>query len=296
MEREIHNPSPSPPGSGSCVPPRLKRSKMLSASPSGRPGPASSTHALICLPSLRAPTRTAVPSGANLLALAMRLTNTCVSRMASPCNSTPAGTSTSSVWRRWCSSASTSPRASSTTSAISMLCRRTSSWPDSMRTLSSRLSMSRVRRSVPRSSDSTSSSSFSGGLVFNPSRSSSMDASCAASGVRNSCETFASTVSRARRTPSSSVSSRRTCTCMPLTTRELVMTVWRNPIAGLKLLHRLGAARLARTQDRARGGRAGTRAFGRTRPARRASARRRRTCRSPPQASMPNNRAACGLR
>ena len=41
--------------------------------------------------------------------------------------------------------------------------------------------------------------------------------------------TFASTVSRARRTPSSSVSSRSTCTCRPLTTRELVMTVWRVP-------------------------------------------------------------------
>ena len=43
-----------------------------------------------------------------------------------------------------------------------------------------------------------------------PSRSSSIDASCAASGVRNSCEMFASTVSRVRRAASSSVSSRST--------------------------------------------------------------------------------------
>ena len=52
-------------------------------------------------------------------------------------------------------------------------------------------------------------------IVPMPSRSSSIDASCAASGVRNSCEMFASTVSRVRRTASSSVSSRSTCTCKP---------------------------------------------------------------------------------
>src|SRR6185503_18605457 len=50
IEREIHNPSPRPPGSGSCDPPRLKRSKMLTASPSGRPGPASSTQAVTWRP------------------------------------------------------------------------------------------------------------------------------------------------------------------------------------------------------------------------------------------------------
>ena len=160
----------------------------------------------------------------------MRLTNTCVSRVASPCSSSASGhvdlerLAALAQQRLDQRRARRRPRRAS-----SMLWRRTSSWPDSMRTLSSRLSMRRVRRSVPRSSDSTSSSSFSGGLVFSPSRSSSMEASCAASGVRNSWMTFASTVSRARRTPSSSVSSRITCTCRPLTMRELVITVWRLP-------------------------------------------------------------------
>ena len=55
-----------------------------------------------------------------------------------------------------------------------------------------------------------------------------MEASCAASGVRNSCEMLASTESRARRTASSSVSSRITCTCRPSTCAALVMTVVRS--------------------------------------------------------------------
>ena len=126
------------------------------------------------------------------------------------------------------------------------------SWPDSMRTLSSRLSIRRVRRSVPRSSDSTSSFCCSRDIVSRPSRSSSIDASCAASGVRNSCEMFASTESRARRTPSSSVSSRMTCTCSSSTGAALVMIVVRGaPFAEVQLLGRLRIAFDARAQDRA---------------------------------------------
>ena len=67
-----------------------------------------------------------------------------------------------------------------------------------------------------------------GSRLSSPSRSSSMDASWAASGVRNSCEMFARIESRARRTPSSSVSSRMTCTCRSSTIAELVITVVRD--------------------------------------------------------------------
>ena len=91
-----------------------------------------------------------------------------------------------------------------------------------------------------------------GGIVSKPSRSSSIDASCAASGVRNSCEMFTSTESRARRTPSSSVSSRMTCTCSSSTGAALVMIVVRGaPSLRLQTLGRLRAAFDARAQDRA---------------------------------------------
>ena len=142
--------------------------------------------------------------------------------------------------------------ASSATSASATLCWRMASWPDSMRTLSSRLSISCVRRSVPRSSELTSSRCLSRGSSSSPARSSSMEASCAASGVRNSCEMLASTESRARRTASSSVSSRITCTCSPSTCAALVMTVVRgSPAAGAELLDGARAAGLARLHDRA---------------------------------------------
>ncbi len=57
------------------------------------------------------------------------------------------------------------------------------------------------------------------------SRSSSIDASCAESGVLNSCDTLARMVSRSRRAASTSVSSRSTCTWRPFTGGALVMTV-----------------------------------------------------------------------
>ena len=63
---------------------------------------------------------------------------------------------------------------------------------------------------------------------------SSTEASCAESGVRNSWEMFASTVSRARRTASSSVSSRITCTCRPPAGAALVMTTVRGTPPALK--------------------------------------------------------------
>ncbi len=67
-----------------------------------------------------------------------------------------------------------------------------------MRTLSSRLSMSCVSRRRPRvPATAPALRDARSAIVDSPSRSSSIEASCAASGVRNSCEMFASTVSRA---------------------------------------------------------------------------------------------------
>ena len=116
---------------------------------------------------------------------------------------------------------------SSMTSPRSTERRRMSSWPDSIRTLSSRLSTRRIRRSTPRSTLASSSAWGSGPSVASPSRSISIDASCAASGVRNSCEMLPSTLSRARRAASRSVSSRITCTCWPPTGAALTITAER---------------------------------------------------------------------
>src|SRR5262245_62087412 len=46
MDLTIHNPRPSPPGSGSMSLPRRNCSKMELPVPSGRPGPSSSTHVM----------------------------------------------------------------------------------------------------------------------------------------------------------------------------------------------------------------------------------------------------------
>lgn len=54
------------------------------AAPSGRLGPSSSTQRAIRPASSAPPIRTTEPGGAYLLALASRLTNTCVRRGASP--------------------------------------------------------------------------------------------------------------------------------------------------------------------------------------------------------------------
>jgi hypothetical protein len=102
-------------------------------------------------------------SGANLLALAMRLTNTCVSRVASPCKVRPLG---HRYFQRLV--ALTQQRLDQHARIVDDIVEIDAlpphvELPDSMRTLSSRLSMSRVSRSVPRSSDNTSSSSFSAG-------------------------------------------------------------------------------------------------------------------------------------
>src|SRR4029077_11338528 len=135
------SPSPRPTGSGS-VPPRRKRAKSCASSTATGPAPSSSTHACTCPACASAPMRTTLSSGANLLALASRLTNTCVRRVLSPLtDGNSSGRLTSSVCRRCARSEPTSARASSTTSARATLCWRMASWPDSMRTLSSRLSM-----------------------------------------------------------------------------------------------------------------------------------------------------------
>ena len=113
--------------------------------------------------------------------------------------------------------------------------------------------MSRISRSMPRSSDSDQFLLLLAACRSRrPSRSISIDASCAASGVRNSCEMLPSTVSRARRAASSSVSSRITCTCWLSTGAALVMTM--SALAVAPVEQRLGAAagrRCARAQDRA---------------------------------------------
>ncbi len=110
-------------------------------------------------PRASAPMRTTLPSGANLLALASRLTNTWVSRGLSPAHqpADPAAASPRGSGAAAPGAMPTSARASSTTSASATLWWRMASCPDSMRTLSSRLSISCVRRSVPRSSELTSS-------------------------------------------------------------------------------------------------------------------------------------------
>jgi hypothetical protein len=71
--------------------------------------------------------------------------------------------------------------------------------------------MSCVSRRVPRSSERTRASvSGSSPRSWRRSRSSSIEASWAESGVRNSCEMLAKTESRSRRAASTSVSSRST--------------------------------------------------------------------------------------
>ena len=62
---------------------------------------------------------------------------------------------------------------------------------------------------------------------------------------------FASTVSRARRTASSSVSSRSTCTCRPPTGAALVMTTVRGSPLACEVLGGLRLAVVARGEDRA---------------------------------------------
>ena len=165
MEREIHSPSPMPPGSGSDAA-ALEALEDCSLRAVGQ--------ARACV----------LHPGADLVSLALRADADRACPPARTCwrwragSRTPAsgaghrpaarGLRGTSHFERAASAGAAArrpvPRASSITSARSMLCWRMSSWPDSMRTLSSRLSMSRVRRSVLRSSDSTSSSRCSGGL------------------------------------------------------------------------------------------------------------------------------------
>src|SRR5579863_10389556 len=97
MDFTIHRPRPRPPGSGSSSAPRCKRAKIASVSPGSGPGPSSSTQATTWPGCDSAPMRTVVSSGANLLAFARRLTNTCVRRGLSPSiGGKSSGSSTSS--------------------------------------------------------------------------------------------------------------------------------------------------------------------------------------------------------
>src|SRR6185437_1784477 len=84
MERTIQSPNPSPPGSGSRSGPRWKGANRPSPAGEAGPGPSSSTHTARRPSSDSQPIRTVLPSGANLLALASRFTNTCVRRCLSP--------------------------------------------------------------------------------------------------------------------------------------------------------------------------------------------------------------------
>src|SRR6185312_10980167 len=78
-----HRPRPSPAGSGSLSP-RRKRANSASPAAAAGPAPSSSTQARTAPSPAAAPMRTTLPSGANLLALASRFTNTWVSRVLSP--------------------------------------------------------------------------------------------------------------------------------------------------------------------------------------------------------------------
>ena len=178
--------------------------RCASLSPSGRP------RALILDPGAapvrprpRAPTRTALPSGANLLALASRLTNTCVRRVRVALQRQVLG----HVHARAAGGAGAAarrpaPRASSTTSReldalaadvelAGLDAHALEQVVDEPRE-AQRAALQRQHQLLAAAPAAWSSS---------PSRSSSMEASCAASGVRNSCEMLASTESRARRTP-----------------------------------------------------------------------------------------------
>ena len=125
------------------------------ADPAPRPPPRAATVS----PPTSPPTRIVEPAGANLLALASRLTNTWVSRGASPRTARqrirqldlePSG-------RAGRGAARVSSTASSTTSSSATRPAADRVWPASMRTLSSRLSISWVSRRLPRSSERTSS-------------------------------------------------------------------------------------------------------------------------------------------
>src|SRR6185437_5797899 len=84
IERTIQSPSPRPPASGSSPAPRRNGAKMSSVAAGPGPGPSSSTHASRLPFSSPAPILTMLPSGAYLLALASRLTNTWARRCLSP--------------------------------------------------------------------------------------------------------------------------------------------------------------------------------------------------------------------
>src|SRR5262245_909743 len=84
MDRAIQRPRPMPLSSGSSPARRTNRPNRISSSPSGRPGPSSSTESITQPGSTAPETRMALPEGANWLALAKRFTGTCTSRGASP--------------------------------------------------------------------------------------------------------------------------------------------------------------------------------------------------------------------
>ena len=223
--------------------------------------------------------RTTLSSGANLLAFASRLTNTCVSRGPSP---STFGRSSGSVELealatllqqradqrvRVFDRPPRSPRSDDGCRAGPIRCAR---FPAGCRSAASGAAC-RAPATAPAPSAARAA------CVSRPSRSSSIDASCAASGVRNSCEMFASTESRARRTPSSSVSSRMTCTCSSSTGAALVMIV----VRGAPSLEVQAARSPARCLRCARAGSDSASRTAADRSPGTASARRRRTDRSP---------------
>ena len=227
-----------------------------------------------------APIVIVLSAGPNLLAFASRFTSTCVSRCWSPrITGTSSASASATFWRRCSSNGPIKSRAAPITSSNSTSCLRMPSWPASIRTLSSRLSISHVNRCVPRCSDDTSWRCPPSSIVPMPSLRSSIEASCAASGVRNSCEMLASTVSRVRRTASSSVSSRSTCTWMPSAGAALAITTRRTLSSGPGT-----TCSTARAEPSRRAWTIGHAYSHGRRPLasrRRTSARRRRTRRSP---------------
>ena len=167
-----------------------------------RPVPSSSTHASTWSPCWRAPTRMLEPSGANLLALASRFTNTWVRRGLSP--STGAGRhggragvsdGAGSAGPR------SAPRACSTTSLRStdLVAEGKLAGLDAD-ALQKIIDEPRQPHRAPLERQYEIPAGLRVQRCPGPRASSSIEASCAASGVRNSCEMFARMESRARRT------------------------------------------------------------------------------------------------
>src|SRR5206468_6467245 len=84
IDYTMNNPRPMPLSRGSSPGERMNRSNRRSPASGGRPGPSSSTHRTRSASRTSPPMPMVEPAGANLLALARRLTRTCTSRGASP--------------------------------------------------------------------------------------------------------------------------------------------------------------------------------------------------------------------